>query len=70
MEAINRNVRDIEAAERRVLEHLIGQQLKENQKTIIQLVSLGSQPAESPDESCDTAGTTPGVVQLLRGAEQ
>ncbi len=50
METIIRHVRDIESDERRVLEHVIGRQLKENQKVIIQVVTLGSQPVEEPKE--------------------
>jgi len=46
METIIRHVRDIDTDERRVLEHVIGQQLHENQKVIIQVVTLSCQPAE------------------------
>ena len=46
MTTIIRHVRDIETGERRVLEHVIGQQLKDNQQVIIQVVTLGNQPAE------------------------
>jgi hypothetical protein len=44
MEAIIRQVRDIEESERHVLEHVLGHQLKENQQVIIQVVTLGIQP--------------------------
>ena len=40
MEAIIRNVREIEPDERRVLEHVLGRTLKDNQQVIIQVVSL------------------------------
>jgi hypothetical protein len=46
MEAIIRNVRDIETSERQVLEHVLGQQLRENQQVIIQVVTL---PREAPE---------------------
>ena len=45
MEAIIRNVRDIETSERQVLEHVLGQRLRENQQVIIQVVTLSR---ESP----------------------
>ena len=45
MEAIIRNVRDIEASERHMLEHVVGRQLKENQQVIIQIVTLGKESA-------------------------
>lgn len=54
MEAIIRQVRDIEESERHVLEHVLGRQLKENQQVIIQVVTIGIQSspqAESDGES-------------------
>ncbi len=59
METIIRNVRDIETDELRVLEHVIGQQLRENQKVIIQVVTLGNTPAEEPQEQ---AASQPGAL--------
>ena len=55
MERITRNVRDIETAERRVLEHVIGRKLTENQQLVIGVVNLdftqsGSPPPSTPDE--------------------
>jgi hypothetical protein len=47
LEAIIRNVRDIETSEREVLEHVLGQKLRENQQVIIQVVTLSR---ESPDD--------------------
>jgi len=38
--------RAIEPGERRVLEHVIGPQPKDHQQVIIQVVTLGNQPAE------------------------
>src|SRR5258708_7367508 len=46
MEPIIRNVRDIDSSERRVLEQVVGRQLQENQQVIIQIVTLGKEPAE------------------------
>jgi len=51
MEAIIRNVRDIETSERRVLEHVVGRQLKENQQIIIQIVTLGKKPVADQKQS-------------------
>jgi hypothetical protein len=45
METIIRQVRDLESGERRVLEHVIGQRLQENQKVIIQVVAPENEPA-------------------------
>lgn len=55
MEAITRNVRDIDTAERRVLEHVIGQKLTENQQLVIGVINLdlaqaAAPPAPTPDK--------------------
>ena len=47
MESITRNVRDIDSRERQALEHVLGQQLTENQKIIIQIVTLPIESVES-----------------------
>ena len=44
MESIIRNVRDINSRDRQALEHVLGQQLKENQKIIIQVVTVSDEP--------------------------
>ena len=54
MESVIRNVRDIDSRERQALEHVLGQQLKENQKVIIQVITVPTEPAEkveSPSEA-------------------
>lgn len=43
MESVTRNVRDIDSRERQALEHVLGQQLTENQKIIIQVVTVMSE---------------------------
>lgn len=53
MEAVIRKVRDIEADERRALEHVIGQQLTENQQIIIQVVDLGNSRSDQLPEWCN-----------------
>jgi hypothetical protein len=52
MEKIIRNVAEIDQADRRVIENLIGKHLAENQQVIISVVNLDVAP---PDAS---AGTT------------
>jgi len=42
MESITRNVRDIESGDRQALEHVVGQALQDDQKLIIQIVTLDS----------------------------
>jgi hypothetical protein len=46
METIIRNVRDIESDERQVLEHVLGQELKQNQQVIFQVVTLREASSE------------------------
>jgi hypothetical protein len=55
MDAITRNVRDIDAAERRVLEQLLGQTLAENQQLVIRVMDVaGPQNAASkPEQTLD-----------------
>jgi hypothetical protein len=51
MQNIVRNVRDIDTADRRALEHVIGQHLAENQQVVIHVVNVDvhrPQPAERP----------------------
>ncbi len=68
METIIRHVRDIDTAERHVLEHVIGQQLKENQKVIIQVVTLGTQPVAGPaEEATVQSGTLPEWCNVFEG---
>jgi hypothetical protein len=43
MESIIRNVRDIDGRDRQALEHVRGQELKENQKIIIQVVTVSDE---------------------------
>jgi hypothetical protein len=50
METIIRYVREIEADERRVLEHVIGRRLEENQKVIIQVATAEGQLVEEPEQ--------------------
>ena len=47
MESVIRDVRDIEPAERRVFETLVGHHLAENQRILVVVLPLG----ENPDDS-------------------
>jgi hypothetical protein len=49
MDSITRSVRDIELADRRALEKVIGTQLAENQKVVIQVLNLDIPSAEQKD---------------------
>jgi hypothetical protein len=51
METTVRNVRDINSSERLVLEHVLGQQLEENQQLIIQVVEM------QPTSQCNDGAT-------------
>jgi hypothetical protein len=52
MDKVIRKVADIDGADRRVLEHLIGKRLAENQQLIISVVSLDvSKPDACGDEN-------------------
>ena len=51
MENIVRNVKDIDTADRRALEHVIGLQLAENQQLVIHVVNVDvprTRPSTSP----------------------
>jgi hypothetical protein len=46
MESIARNVKDIAPDDRRSLEHVVGRRLQDNQRIIVQVVSMDLQEAE------------------------
>ena len=52
MESIKRSVKDIDTADRRALEHVIGKHLSENQQVVIHVVNVdvanAGQPASNP----------------------
>ena len=53
MESITKNVRDISPPDKLALEHIIGQQLTENQQVVIQIYSIGprTKPAKPETQS-------------------
>jgi hypothetical protein len=53
MDAITRNVRDIDQADRDALEHVIGQSLREDQQVVISVVRIAS---SSPSRSNEASG--------------
>ena len=56
MESITRNVRDISLPDKLALEHVIGQQLAENQQVVIQISSLDMQPEKQRAEQSAVNG--------------
>jgi hypothetical protein len=47
MQTVIRNVKDIDADERRYLEGTLGHQLQENQRIVIRVIDLGVEPDEA-----------------------
>ena len=47
MNAITRHVKDLDSAERQAIEHMLGQQLQENQQLMIQIINLDLSRPES-----------------------
>jgi hypothetical protein len=63
MEKVIRNVAEIDQADRRVIENLIGKHLAENQQVIISVVNLDLAPPPMPPPSphrstCRSGGTS------------
>jgi len=56
METIVRSIRDINSVDRHALEHVIGQQLRENQQVIIQVKTVGEMSGDTTP-SQKTAGS-------------
>lgn len=54
MDTIVRNVDDIDAQDRRALEHVLGQRLEPNQQLVIRVINLNVVPA---DQAKPTGGT-------------
>lgn len=67
MESVIRNVRDIDTGERRALEHVLGQQLQENQQVIIQVVTLGIEPEKHEDGESLRARQLPEWCEVYAG---
>ena len=67
MEAIIRNVRDIESEERRVLEHVLGRQLQENQQVIVQIVTLNNEPDTTQEREPSSPEKLPAWCNVFAG---
>lgn len=63
MSTIVRNVRDIEAADRAALEHVVGGELREDQQLIIQVIET----AKPNGEQHQTAGLLPEWCNVYEG---
>ncbi len=51
MESIVRNVKDIQADDRRSLEHVVGQHLQDNQQVIIRVLTVSEAQAKSAGDA-------------------
>ena len=51
MESIKRSVKDIDTADRRALEHVIGKHLSENQQVVIQVLKVDVVNAGKPESN-------------------
>lgn len=56
MNAITRNVKDLDSADRQAIEHVLGQQLDENQQLMIRVVSLDLSAGKSEQGSGGDVG--------------
>lgn len=67
MENIVRNVRDIDTADRHALEHVIGQRLRENQRVIINIVSVDLTPPPAKQPHGDAPAALPEWCNVYEG---
>jgi len=68
MEKITRNVRELENNERRVYETALGQQLRDNQQVIIQVITVGaSEEKEKVGSGGQPTGTLPDWCNVYEG---
>ena len=68
MESVIRNVRDLPSDERRVLEDVLGQKLRENQQIILQVITLEALPGGKPTPQ-GWAGQLPDWCDVYRGLD-
>ncbi|MBN8625191.1 MAG: hypothetical protein J0M17_06870 [Planctomycetes bacterium] len=67
MENIVRNVRDIDNGDRRAIEHVVGQALRDNQRLVIQIVSLDLNDAEPAAPPVAATGQLPAWCNVYEG---
>ena len=65
MERITRNVAEIEAHDRQVLEHIFGQQLRDNQQVVIQIVNI--EVSQGTSNGRPAVGTLPDWCNVYEG---
>ena len=66
MNAITRHVKDLDAAERQAIEHMLGQQLQENQQLMIQVINLDLAKSES-EQGTASHGALPDWCNVYAG---
>jgi hypothetical protein len=67
MDAITRNVRDIDRADRDALEHMIGKSLNEDEQVVIRVVSVASLPPSEANEPNAAAVRVPEWWNVYEG---
>ncbi len=66
MESIVRDVRDIDAGDRHAIEHVVGRQLRDNQRLIIQLAEIEI-PLSEPSTKAHSTPTLPDWCNVYEG---
>lgn len=69
MDTIVRNVGDIDAQDRRALEHVLGQRLEQNQQLVIRVINLNVAPPSQAESSGGTqvSATLPDWCDVYAG---
>ncbi len=70
MENIVRDVRDIDNTDRRALEHVVGKSLRDNQRLVIQIVSLDLAEAEPVVAQPTASGELPEWCNVYEGLSE
>jgi hypothetical protein len=67
MENIIRDVRDMDNGDRRVIEHVVGQSLRDNQRLVIQIVTMDLSETPPPTGQPTAAGQLPEWCNVYEG---
>lgn len=67
MENIIRDVRDIDNGDRQAIEHVVGQSLRDNQRLVIQIVSLDLKDTEPAAPPVAATGKLPAWCNVYEG---
>lgn len=70
MESIIRGVSALDDAQRHTLEHVIGRELRENQRLVIQVVNLDLAPESPSPGGTPTAGRLPDWCNVYEGLSE